>query len=109
MSGNLWDGFPAGKQLPGMIENSENDSETEELPKKNDEMRVTGELLNILTSLNHSGRVDYALKPNLLEVDVISALKSHVSYFEETDIAGFVMMELLKEHQRAEEIVAKKI
>ncbi|CAB4256311.1 similar to Saccharomyces cerevisiae YOR022C Protein with similarity to bovine phospholipase A1 [Maudiozyma barnettii] len=109
MSGNLWDGLPAGKQLPGMIENSENDSETEELPKKNDEMRVTGELLNILTSLNHSGRVDYALKPNLLEVDVISALKSHVSYFEETDIAGFVMMELLKEHQRAEEIVAKKI
>lgn len=111
ISGNIWEGLPTP---PDMQKNTKEEvvhekSKVAMKTIKNEEVTITGELKDILTSLNHSGRIDYALKPNLLDVDVISALKSHVSYFEEPDISGFVMNELLNGHQRSEKVVVKKV
>ncbi|CDO94612.1 unnamed protein product [Kluyveromyces dobzhanskii CBS 2104] len=55
-------------------------------------------LLSNLLRFNSNGRVDYSFQPNLLDVDVWSAIKSHVSYFEDMDTAGFILKEILKKH-----------
>ncbi|KAG0669850.1 hypothetical protein C6P45_003245 [Maudiozyma exigua] len=111
ISGNIWEGLPT----PPDIQNGTTEaigteiSNKTDIVTKNEEITITEELKDILTSLNHSGRIDYALKPNLLDVDVISALKSHVSYFEEPDISGFVMNELSNDHKRSDKVVVKKV
>ena len=56
---------------------------------------LPAEVSSLLRKLNHTGRIDYSLPSGFLEVDIISAAKSHVSYFEEMDIAGFVLKETL--------------
>lgn len=59
---------------------------------------MTQRLLSNLLRFNSNGRVDYSFQPNLLDVDVWSAIKSHVSYFEDMDTAGFLLKEILKKH-----------
>lgn len=68
-----------------------NDKEQQELSKR---------LLDKMTKFNFNGRVDYAFQQNLLDVDVWSAIKSHVSYFEDMDTAGFIVSEMLKKHTK---------
>ncbi|QLG74900.1 hypothetical protein HG535_0H02270 [Zygotorulaspora mrakii] len=58
---------------------------------------LTTEASSLLSKLNHTGRVDYSLPSGFLEVDIISAAKSHVSYFEEMDIAGFILKQILSD------------
>ena len=50
------------------------------------EVKLSENLTRMLTGLNYTGRLDYAMSPSLLEVDFISAIKSHVSYFEEPQL-----------------------
>ncbi|SSD60761.1 uncharacterized protein SCODWIG_02522 [Saccharomycodes ludwigii] len=52
-------------------------------------------LLAKLLKLNSTGRIDYSFKPGFLDVDLINAIKSHVSYFEDLDVAGFLLREML--------------
>ena len=74
-----------------------------------DGVYLSNNLKKKLLSFNHTGRVDYALPPSLLEVDIISAIKSHVSYFEDINIAGFLLRELLSGNQPVRNIVVQKI
>lgn len=67
--------------------------------KKKEQM--SSRVLKRMLQFNDNGRVDYSFQPNLLDVDVWSAIKSHVSYFEEMDTAGFLLKELLKKHVKA--------
>lgn len=60
-----------------------------------------------IQKLNYSGRIDYALPASFLEVDVLSALSSHVSYFEEPDIAGFLLREILASHKLSDNVPVK--
>lgn len=57
-----------------------------------------------LLNLNHRGRIDYAMPPNLFEVDLISAIISHMLYFEDLDVAGFMLKEILTKSERAKTI-----
>ena len=107
MSGSLWEGMSPPSNNDKYISGSGKVRKIESEHAAT-QLRITGELKEKLTALNRNGRVDYSLRPNILDVDVIAALKSHVSYFEETDIAGFVMLELLKPHEKASEIDVKK-
>ncbi|CCE62918.1 hypothetical protein TPHA_0D02820 [Tetrapisispora phaffii CBS 4417] len=66
-------------------------------------------LVKKLKEINSNGRVDYVLTPNLLDMDIISALKSHVSYFEDIDIAGFILKETIKTSEQTNEINAIRI
>ncbi|CCK68767.1 putative carboxylic ester hydrolase KNAG_0B03260 [Huiozyma naganishii CBS 8797] len=71
--------------------------------KKNKHVQLPSDLVNLMTQLNYSGRIDYSMTPNALEMDMIATIKSHVSYFEDADIAGFILRELLTKrslHQR---------
>lgn len=72
------------------------------------EVKLSENLTRMLTGLNYTGRLDYAMSPSLLEVDFISAIKSHVSYFEEPDIAAFILKEILSKHENASEIYVKR-
>lgn len=72
-------------------------------------VRLPSDVTSLLKGLNHSGRIDYSLPPGFLEVDFISAAKAHVSYFEEIDIAGFVLKEILTKHQNVSEIIVNKL
>ncbi|CAR26224.1 hypothetical protein ZYGR_0H00310 [Zygosaccharomyces rouxii] len=85
--------------------------EKHEKSKKNMNKRETldPEIASRLTDLNYTGRLDYSLPPGFLEVDFISAAKAHISYFEDMDIANFLLKEILSNHQRAEEIVVEKL
>ncbi|SCW02739.1 LAFE_0F13212g1_1 [Lachancea fermentati] len=70
---------------------------------------LTARQVSLLTQLNYAGRIDYSFTPNFLEVDLISAIRAHVSYFEEMDMAGFVLKELLSKHHRANgKLLARK-
>jgi hypothetical protein len=46
---------------------------------------------SVLSRLNSSGHIDYSLQEGVLDISIIAALASHVSYFENADIASFVL------------------
>lgn len=62
-----------------------------------------------LTKLNRTGRIDYMLPPGFLEVDIIAAAKAHVSYFEEPDIAGFILKEILAKNHGNHDVIVTKL
>ncbi|CCF57573.1 hypothetical protein KAFR_0C05820 [Kazachstania africana CBS 2517] len=97
IGGSIWDGLPM---------DSSKENVTSSVPK---EIKLDKSLTSLLTKFNHSGRIDYAIKPNILDVDLISAIKSHVSYFEDIDIAGFLLREILSNHEITSEILVTKI
>ncbi|CAI4063902.1 hypothetical protein N7582_002530 [Saccharomyces uvarum] len=103
---NIW------KDLPGTGNNStttnEDNSQSKESSSKETKAKLSDNLTTMLTNLNYSGRLDYAMLPSLLEMDFISAIKSHVSYFEEPDIAGFILKEILAKHEKVSEICVKR-
>ncbi|CEP63729.1 putative carboxylic ester hydrolase LALA0_S09e01200g [Lachancea lanzarotensis] len=68
--------------------------------KEGSTITMTDRSIQMLNKLNHSGRVDYAFLPNFLEVDLISAIKAHVSYFEEMDLAAFILKQMLSKRRR---------
>lgn len=70
----------------------------EKEPKE--EIPMPSSVLEKMIKFNYSGRVDYSYQPNLLEADIWSAIKSHVSYFEDMDTAGFVLNQILKKHTK---------
>lgn len=60
-----------------------------------------------LLDLNYKGRLDFSLPPGFLEVDFISAAKAHISYFEDVDIANFMLKEILCQHKKPKGIHPK--
>lgn len=49
---------------------------------------------------NSLGRVDFVIKSKLLDLDVINALSSHVSYFENLDMIRFIIQKLLSKRDK---------
>ncbi|KAM3160598.1 DDHD domain-containing protein [Lachancea thermotolerans] len=70
--------------------------------KEGSTTKMTDRQIKMLNKLNYTGRVDYSFLPNFLEVDLISAIKAHVSYFEEMDLAAFILKQVLSKHRRVE-------
>lgn len=56
---------------------------------------------------NSLGRVDFVIKSKLLDLDVLNALSSHVSYFENLDMIRFIIQKLLskRNHLSLEEAI----
>lgn len=67
------------------------------------------EIVEKLTKLNRTGRLDYMLPPGFLEVDIIAAAKAHVSYFEEPDIAGFILKEILRKDNGKHDVIVTRL
>ena len=80
-----------------------------QLPNKLDEEKKTKKVyaskedLFLLASANKSGRVDYCLPMGIFDVSLVSALISHVSYFEDIDTAGFLIKQLLSSEEKVKE------
>lgn len=96
---NIW------KDLPGTDEDY---SQSKKNSSEKTTVKLSENLTKMLTNLNYTGRLDYAMSPSLLEVDFISAVKSHVSYFEEPDIAAFILKEILINHENVSKIYVKR-
>lgn len=47
-----------------------------------------------LMCFNHHGRIDYCLEEGLFENSYIAAISSHVSYWEDIDVASFLAVEI---------------
>ncbi|QLL30811.1 hypothetical protein HG536_0A06260 [Torulaspora globosa] len=75
---------------------------------KKDKSMLPLDVAQRLMNLNHTGRLDYSLTPGFLEVDIISAAKAHVSYFEDLDVAGFILKEMLSKHNRRHHVIVTK-
>lgn len=65
----------------------------------NQNLAPSEEIQRMLKGLNDTGRVDYIMSPNFLEVDIISAIRSHIAYFEDSDIAAFMLREILRKRE----------
>ncbi|CEI92235.1 hypothetical protein RMCBS344292_06502 [Rhizopus microsporus] len=53
-----------------------------------------------LKMLNPTGRIDFCLQEGLLENAYISALSVHMSYWQDIDVAGFLIREIYKEQRQ---------
>lgn len=56
-----------------------------EVEKVKDKLRV----------LNPSGRLDYSIQEGVLDISLLAAIASHMSYFENEDVASFVLKRLM--------------
>lgn len=46
-----------------------------------------------LSSFNHHCRIDYSVEESLLENSYLAAIRSHFSYWDDIDIASFIVVE----------------
>lgn len=80
----------------------------EKAPKSKSKSNVFNrDELNSLFDLNSTGRVDYSLPMGVFSIAIVSAISAHVSYFEDEEVAGFVMKEILSGNQ--EPLTEKKV
>lgn len=79
---------------------SGNQDEQIKMKKKKNKKKsseLTPEQYAKLVSLNKNGRVDYALQQGLLDISIVSSISAHISYFEDENIAAFILRETLNE------------
>lgn len=55
-----------------------------------------------LKCLNPTGRLDFYLQEGLLENAYLSALSVHMSYWQDVDVAGFLIREIYQNQQNEE-------
>lgn len=65
--------------------------------------RVEAKSAAKLKTLNPNGRIDFYLQEGLLENTYISALSVHMSYWQDVDVAGFLIREVYKNQQLEQE------
>ncbi|CDK24862.1 unnamed protein product [Kuraishia capsulata CBS 1993] len=70
--------------------------EKEHQQKNVNKKKVPEELRRKMLAINRNGRVDYVMPERLFELSLLSALGSHIQYFEDEDFAGFLLQELYK-------------
>ncbi|KAI9281138.1 DDHD domain-containing protein [Sporodiniella umbellata] len=61
-----------------------------------------------LELLNPTGRVDFCLQEGLLENAYISALSVHMSYWQDVDVAGFLIREIYKKEEISDNLTKNK-
>lgn len=66
-------------------------------------VEMTPEQLKVFTALNYNGRVDFALQQGYLDFSIVSGLTAHVSYFEDENVAAFILKEAMAPHELVKE------
>ncbi|KAL0137240.1 DDHD domain-containing protein [Mucor lusitanicus] len=64
--------------------------------------RANAKSASKLKSLNPTGRLDFYLQEGLLENAYLSALSVHMSYWQDVDVAGFLIREIYQNQQQEE-------
>nr|POE93421.1 putative phospholipase, mitochondrial [Quercus suber] len=49
--------------------------------------------------LNYNGRVDFAIQESVFDINLISAIASHLSYWSDEDVGHFIISQLLSRHR----------
>lgn len=63
---------------------------------KQETIELSEKCRNDLLKLNKNGRIDYILPRGIFDIDMINALASHIQYFNDADVANFILGELWK-------------
>lgn len=61
------------------------------------ELEMSPEIRELMFGLNKNGRVDYVLPQGMFDIDIINAMASHIQYFNDADVANFLLGELWKQ------------
>lgn len=73
----------------------------DKLPKETQQ-----QVKEMLTAINHTGQIDYQLQEGVLDISIFAAIASHISYFENRDLASFVLSSIYElEHENKTENV----
>lgn len=87
--------YGSEKKEGSVAENKTEDSKSlpisERLPFSELPPERQAEVLEKLAQFNYTGQIDYALQEGVLDISLFAALASHVSYFENADLASFVL------------------
>ncbi|KAH3686641.1 hypothetical protein WICPIJ_002391 [Wickerhamomyces pijperi] len=51
---------------------------------------------DLLKALNRNGRIDYSLQQGFFDISVLSSVSAHINYFEDENVAWFILKEALK-------------
>lgn len=81
-----------GKQKHKPLEeepHEDDDAHTKEEKQKLVELKQN--LQEKLAGINSSKRIDYVIQEGVLDISLIAALASHMSYFENEDVASFIL------------------
>lgn len=70
---------------------------------------ATDEIKGYMYGLNKNGRVDYVLPQSMFDIDILSAVGSHVQYFDDPDVADFILRELWKPQKTIGDIMGVPI
>ncbi|ONH68503.1 Phospholipase DDHD1 [Cyberlindnera fabianii] len=102
--------------ITSLIQAAQKQSEEEmtEKEQKQEEVAKTvmldEEQLKIMSAMNYNGRVDYNLPQGYLELSIVSGVTAHTSYFEDENIAAFLLKETLTHHDPvSEKKVSKRV
>lgn len=61
---------------------------------KETELNIDDDIKKLLFGLNKNGRVDYVLPQGMFDIDIINAVGSHIQYFDDSDVADFILDQL---------------
>lgn len=73
------------------------DDDYETKKKKQEIIEIKDEIKEKIANINSTNRIDYVLQEGVLDISLIAALASHMSYFENEDVAAFILQQTYAE------------
>ncbi|KAG7844108.1 hypothetical protein KL941_004057 [Ogataea angusta] len=62
--------------------------------KPTEQKEIPDNVKKLLEGLNRTGRVDYSLPQGYFDIDLFNAVGSHIQYFDDRDVVGFLLTQL---------------
>lgn len=85
------------KDLPLVIDEKDKESSNGKTVQVSNNHSSNGSSSNsVLYKFNNHGRIDFSLEESLLEHSYLAALRSHFSYWDDIDVASFVVHEIAR-------------
>lgn len=77
---------------------------TEIFSGKEVKIDVKDNVKNMLFELNKNGRIDYVLPQGMFDIDIINAVGSHIQYFDDSDVADFILDQIWRPRSEKKEV-----
>lgn len=84
------------QQMTQAAKSEESENPVDSLKEKEDDKskKIREKIEQELKFINSTGRVDYVLQEGVLDISLVAAIASHMSYFENEDVASFILKSL---------------
>jgi hypothetical protein len=96
---SAWSNMLSPSNLSKFTESLNEEAAAKKAEMKKKVVELSKEQLETMTAMNYSGRVDYALQQGLLDLSMPS-ISAHVSYFEDENVAAFILKETMTKHDK---------